>query len=133
MRGSYLLLLRLDESKWISIGRSGFQYFAKGYYVYVGSALNGLEARVNRHLRANKKHHWHVDYLLDKTVIYKVVLIPSREKRECALAHALRGNLICVRRFGSSDCLCPGHLFFAAEQNELETQVRRALAHTDTA
>jgi Uri superfamily endonuclease len=106
----------------------GTLHFSKGFYVYVGSALNGLEARVRRHLRANKRHHWHIDHLLDKALIYKVVLIPLPEKLECALANAMRGNLVCIPRFGSSDCLCPGHLFYAAKGNELETHVIRALA-----
>jgi Uri superfamily endonuclease len=128
MNGIYLLLLQLDKSQQISIGRLGVQHFTKGFYAYVGSALNGLEARVNRHFNQNKKHHWHIDYLLDKAFIYEVVLIPVEEKLECTLAGALRKKLLYIRRFGSSDCLCPGHLFFANERNELETEVTKALA-----
>jgi Uri superfamily endonuclease len=128
MKGIYLLLLRLDESQRISIGRSGTRHFARGFYTYVGSALNGLEARVNRHFNRNKKHHWHIDYLLDKARIYDVILIPVQAKLECALAGALKENLPCICRFGSSDCRCAGHLFFAEEGNEMETRVTNALA-----
>lgn len=128
MKGIYLLLLQLDKSQQISIGRLGVRYFTKGFYAYVGSALNGLEARVNWHFNRNKKHHWHIDYLLDKACIYEVVLIPAQEKLECTLARVLKDNLLCIRRFGSSDCLCPGHLFFAEERSEIDTKVTSALA-----
>ena len=128
MKGVYLLLLQLDESQPISIGRLGVQYFARGFYVYVGSALNGLEARVNRHLSRKKKHFWHIDYLLDKARICEAILIPIPERMECTLAMALNKNLFCMRHFGSSDCNCPGHLFFATGREELETQVMRILA-----
>ena len=127
MKGVYLLLLQLDESQQISVGRSRVLHFTRGFYAYVGSALNGLEARVKRHVSGEKKHHWHIDYLLDKASIYGVVLVPVQERLECTLAGALEENLLCIRRFGSSDCHCPGHLFFATERNELETQVTRAL------
>ena len=78
MKGIYLLLLQLDEFKWISIGRLGLRYFNKGFYAYVGSALNGIETRVNRYLK-RKKYHWPIDYLLDQVRIYDVVLIPTIE------------------------------------------------------
>ena len=55
MKGVYLLLLQLDNSQQISIGRLGVQHFAKGFYAYVGSALNGIEPRVNRHISNDKK------------------------------------------------------------------------------
>ena len=128
MKGVYLLLLQLDESQQIFVGRSRVLHFTRGFYAYVGSALNGLEARVKRHVSREKKHHWHIDYLLDKASIYEVVLVPVQERLECTLARALGENLLCIRRFGSSDCHCPGYLFFATERNELETQVTRALA-----
>ncbi len=128
MKGVYLLLLQLDESQQISVGRLGLQHFNKGFYVYVGSALNGLEARVEWHISRNKKHHWHIDYLLDKARIFDVVLIPIEEKLECTLAIALKKNLLCIRHFGSIDCNCQGHLFFATGREELETQVMMVLA-----
>ena len=128
MKGIYLLLLQLDKSQKISIGRLGVQHFNRGFYAYVGSALHGLEARVNRHFNQSKNHYWHIDYLLDKARIYDVVLIPVQEKLECTLARALNTNLLCIRQFGSSDCLCLGHLFFAEERNAIEIEVMKALA-----
>jgi Uri superfamily endonuclease len=107
MKGSYILLLELTKSQNITVGRLGILLFLKGVYAYVGSALNGIEARVKRHLRRDKKHHWHVDYLLDRADIYEVILIPVEGKLECTLARALKERLTHVRHFGSSDCRCP--------------------------
>ena len=129
MTGSYILLLELNESQRISVGRLGTLLFLKGFYAYVGSALNGLESRVARHLRQGRKRHWHIDYLLDRAITYEVVLVPVGRRLECTLARALKEELTCIRRFGSSDCRCSGHLFYAAERNELNTQVVEALAN----
>jgi Uri superfamily endonuclease len=50
------------------VGALGTLVFSPGRYIYVGSALNGIEPRVSRHLRTNGGHlgsiHWHIDYLL---------------------------------------------------------------------
>ena len=128
MNGVYILLIRLNESQKISVGRLGVQYFSKGFYAYVGSALNGIESRVNRHLSNDKKHFWHIDYLLDKARVFEVVLIPTEEKLECTLARALKEKLLCISRFGSSDCSCQGHLFFASKRCELEIRVEKVLS-----
>ena len=128
MKGVYVLLLQLDESQQISVGRLGMRYFSKGSYAYVGSALNGIESRVNRHLSNDKKHFWHIDYLLDKAHIFEVVLIPAEEKLECTLAMALKEKLLCISCFGSSDCHCPGHLFFAIKKDDFDNQIMTVLA-----
>ena len=128
MKGVYLLLLQLDEPQQISVGRLGVQYFSKGFYAYVGSALNGIEPRVNRHLSNDKKHFWHIDYLLDKAHVFEVVLIPTKEKLECTMAMGLKEKLLCISRFGSSDCDCPGHLFFISKRYELEIRVEKVLS-----
>jgi Uri superfamily endonuclease len=127
MKGSYILLLELVKPQPISIGRLGTLYFAEGFYAYVGSALNGLERRVNRHFKKDKKHHWHIDYLLDRAEIREAILIPTESRLECTLAGALNEELTCIRRFGSSDCHCQGHLFYAPEKDEIK-RVKEALA-----
>lgn len=126
--GTYLLLLELENSQPISVGALGALSFPQGFYAYVGSAMNGLEARVTRHLGRDRKRRWHIDYLLDRAGVYDVVLIPGEQRLECMLAAALGQTLISTRRFGSSDCRCAGHLFFASARNDLETAVTQALA-----
>lgn len=62
-RGTYALLLRITaRRRWI-VGKLGPREFPEGYYLYLGSALNGLETRLRRHLRRDKKPHWHIDVL----------------------------------------------------------------------
>ena len=108
----------------LRIGRLGTFDFPAGWYVYTGSAMNGLRARVARHLRrrtcppkppgrSRKRLHWHVDYLLRRARIADVILQPSPEREECRLnarIAALPGATIPVPGFGSSDCGCPAHL-----------------------
>ena len=64
LKGTYCLIIQLKKDSRIEIGKLGLLNFDKGYYVYVGSALNSLEARLERHLKTEKKLFWHVDYLL---------------------------------------------------------------------
>jgi sugar fermentation stimulation protein A len=123
LTGAYLLLLRMDKTQSICIGKMGVLPFPAGFYIYVGSAMNGLEARVNRHLRRNKKYHWHIDYLLDHAYIYEAVLIPSVERLECVLGKALSSQMKCIPRFGSSDCACKGHLFCGEDDQKIENTV----------
>ena len=117
MKGSYVLLIKLEKDKEIQIGKLGIIAFKKGYYAYVGSALNGLEQRINRHLRKNKKMHWHIDYLLKFGKIDSVFYKEHNKKEECNIAK-LFSKLISVEGFGSSDCNCKSHLFYGSK-NEI--------------
>ena len=113
-RGTYCLILRVDEPRTVQIGKLGRGFFSEGYYVYVGSALNGLEQRVARHLSQLKKKHWHVDYLLEYAKIIGTRKIHSVNRRECTLSEKV-GNIsqgIPMQKFGSSDCRCTTHLYF---------------------
>jgi Uri superfamily endonuclease len=117
-KGVYQLLIYLPKSAWIVVGKRGRFKFTRGYYIYTGSARNGLERRVERHLNKNKKHFWHIDYLLDFATIKKVFLFTSSKFGECALnlrtLRKPRAKII-MPKFGSSDCGCPAHLIFFEE------------------
>ena len=113
--GVYHLVLRLPRETRIRVGRLGTARFGAGYYVYTGSAMNGLEARVARHQRRRKSLRWHIDYLLQKAEIAAVELIPTRRRLECArnrVILSLPGATIPVPGFGSSDCRCRSHLLY---------------------
>jgi Uri superfamily endonuclease len=115
--GSYVLILRLDEAAEIEVGRLGRLRFAAGYYLYVGSALAGLRARLARHARREKRFHWHIDYLLARATLEGVWYLEGTERMECAWAGALAaapGIEPAVSRFGASDCRCQTHLFRCA-------------------
>jgi Uri superfamily endonuclease len=116
--GSYLLLLALAEPVCLEIGRLGRRTFRPGRYVYLGSALGpgGVAARLNRHLRANKRTHWHIDYLTPAAPIVGTGTVYGPDRCECTWAHALRkldGATAPVNGFGSSDCRsgCIAHLW----------------------
>jgi len=126
-RGSYVLLIRLDEERTIAVGALGERVFAAGAYAYVGSAMSGLDARIARHLRADKRLHWHIDYLLAHARVIEVVRVASEERLECRIADALAERLESVRSFGCSDCACASHLFRAGEMATLRDAVTAAV------
>jgi Uri superfamily endonuclease len=112
MKGSYLIIAEMDANKRVPIGKLGEVEFNKGFYVYVGSALNGLEQRIQRHLRENKKTHWHIDYLLKHATVTDVFYKENIIKEECIIAKKFEGTLPSILGFGCSDCKCKSHLFY---------------------
>ena len=118
MNGSYILLFELKENKTIQIGKLGNINFEKGFYTYIGSALNGLEQRINRHLRNNKKNHWHIDYLLKHGKIIGIFYNESNIKEECNFVKKFEENWFPIPDFGCSDCNCKSHLFYVSK-NEI--------------
>ena len=112
-KGCYVLLIGLPADETVTAGRLGPIRFRGGHYAYVGSALGGLRSRLNRHLRSEKKAHWHIDYLLEKARISEIVTCETDVRVECVIARALWGRFDSVAGFGSSDCRCRSHLFFS--------------------
>lgn len=115
-RGAYLLILRLLEPKRAVVGELGVVDFKPGYYVYVGSAMNGLTQRIARHLRRRKQMHWHMDYL--RQVADEVSALPVRSSRR--LEHDLADALSKIlepgpKGFGATDSPHATHLFFSQE------------------
>ena len=81
------------------------------------SGSSTLLNRVKRHISppSSKKVHWHVDYLLENVnaIIFKLCLIPSKQKLECVIAQELIDmSDDFIPQFGSSDCKCVSHLVF---------------------
>ncbi|MCJ7577722.1 MAG: GIY-YIG nuclease family protein [candidate division Zixibacteria bacterium] len=114
-KGIYQLRIHLPKNALIVIGKKGRWRFPKGYYVYTGSARNGLEKRVERHLKKNKKHFWHIDYLLDFASIKEIFFFTNGKFDECALNLKMLEKpeaKIIMPKFGASDCGCPAHLVF---------------------
>lgn len=123
--GIYHLLIYLEQSKKIQIGKLGEFDFPAGYYVYTGSAMNGLEKRIARHLREDKKLHWHIDYLLQHAKVIDVVYHSTDKPVECEYNEAV-ANLpnaqIIVPKFGSTDCdRCRSHLVYFSDRPVLAT------------
>ena len=109
------MVLNLPEEQMVPVGKLGMCKFIAGYYFYFGSALNGLEGRLSRHLRSEKKLHWHIDYLAVVSDVVDVWWIEDEARRECewaASARGVTGVSIPVPKFGSSDCRCTSHLMY---------------------
>jgi sugar fermentation stimulation protein A len=102
----------LSDDKKINVGKLGNIVFKKGFYVYVGSAMANLTARIERHQRLRKNLHWHIDSLRDVSEVVGVFAIRSSDRLECEIANSMSKIAgWSVQGFGSSDCSCPTHLF----------------------
>jgi Uri superfamily endonuclease len=117
--GCYTLVIVLSKQRSIRVGKLGKSLFAKGTYLYTGSAMAGLRRRITRHLRKRKKLRWHIDYLLNcAAVAVKDVMIHSSSTRQECLHNKrifrLPGARVTLPGFGSSDCRagCPSHLIY---------------------
>src|SRR5690606_5372732 len=106
----YQLRIRLRKPKAVRVGALGRCHFASGWYVYSGSAKNGLVQRVGRHLRHRKRLRWHIDYLLAVADEVDAFVLAGTAMSECRLHTGLRGGDAPVTGFGSSDCSCESHL-----------------------
>ncbi|NYT03497.1 MAG: GIY-YIG nuclease family protein [Candidatus Methanofastidiosa archaeon] len=115
-KGTYSLILLLENDQYIEIGKIGNYLFKKGYYVYNGSALGGL-GRVRYHLKKNKNKRWHIDYLLECSKILEIIISKDTKNHEHDISKILasmKDAEIPVVDFGSSDCKeeCPSHLIY---------------------
>lgn len=108
--GAYALWLRLDAPLLATAGRVG-ALLAPGDYLYCGSAKGpgGLRARLARHMRREKRAHWHVDQLTAAGVALGAFIAVGGD--ECALNAALATLPVPIPGFGSADCpRCAAHL-----------------------
>ncbi len=123
LKGTYCIIIQLKEKTTIEVGKKGHITFKKGYYVYVGSALNSLKSRLKRHLSSNKKLFWHVDYLLasSNAKIIDIVFAVDEGKWECHLASKIANKGDPILGFGCSDCKCSSHLF---QFEEIEKSIK---------
>ncbi len=113
--GVYIIIMRLDRARDISVGSLGVRHFKKGYYLYVGSAKKNLQARMDRHRRPGKKLFWHIDYLRAEASFCAAVPLRGDRVSECGLAGAVADVSSGQEPgFGCSDCACTSHLFAMA-------------------
>ena len=126
-KGTYLLIINILRYIEIKVGSLGIVKLEPGIYIYVGSALapGGLQARILRHLRKEKKIHWHIDYLLasdDVRILYIAYLVYPKK-----LESTITSELISLGlkpgwyRFGSTDTKDPSHLLRLPNERDLES------------
>ncbi len=112
--GSYLLSLRIPKQQHIDVGSLGTMSLRPGYYLYVGSGMNGLSGRISRHMHLRKNLHWHVDFLrqfADKVTAY-AIRTPHHIESDLAISV---GNILepVIPGFGASDSALETHLFYS--------------------
>ncbi len=122
--GTYCLLFSCSKSSQVTIGKLGTYQTQPGYYCYIGSAFGrgGLKSRIRRHLQIDKRKHWHLDYLRPSLTPSSIYYSTDTIKRECIWAKLLlkdEQSSIPIKKFGSSDCHCPAHLFYYEVKPEL--------------
>ena len=117
--GIYVLFIRFDTPKDVTVGALGKMRF-HGDYCYVGSAMNGLDQRISRHLSKDKKIHWHIDHLT--VAADGIEAFESSSKDECGLRRKAEasGMVPAVKGFGCSDCKCDTHLLITNGKNRTE-------------
>ncbi|PWB88845.1 histidine--tRNA ligase, partial [Methylocystis sp. MitZ-2018] len=91
----------------------------------------GLRARLARHMRKDKRAHWHVDQLALAGEIVGAFILEGGD--ECALNAALDGFPIPLPGFGSSDCRrCEAHLRLWPKGAPLPSQWESARKTTES-
>ncbi len=116
--GYYVLIISVNRELVITT-RGGRRFHLKpGIYAYIGSArgLGGIKARILRHLRRDKKKHWHIDYLTTNPWVEIVAALSFtwvEKDLESILSNKLAGKHTPVKGFGSTDKRSdPSHLFY---------------------
>lgn len=113
--GAYTLVIALGAKLKLRVGGLGVHSFPPGYYIYVGSALSGVSARLRHHLRLEKRLHWHIDYLLAEAEVAQTWYAFGQDRLECTwneIIKNLPGAAPSIPGFGTSDCRCHTHLTY---------------------
>lgn len=109
--GAYLLLVTLPTRLRLDLPRRREAMLEPGRFLYAGSARGpgGIRARLARHLRRDKKPHWHIDQLTAAGEALGGWVFPGGH--ECAIIDALAHLPHPLPGFGSTDCRhCISHL-----------------------
>jgi len=129
MKGTYCLIISKNKTSSLKVGNLYQRHkFKQGFYVYIGSAMNSLIPRINRHLSNEKKLHWHIDYLLKNryTNIREIIFTDSHKRIECQLANSISKDGEEIQGFGCSDCDCNSHLIYFKTKKEAIENIKQA-------
>lgn len=121
--GTYAPILRSRSKATTQVGRRGRIDLETGYYIYIGSAFGpgGVQVRVSRHFRKEKRKRWHIDYLREFVSPVGVWYTYDRKRLEHVWARLLWNvsGISSFQRFGCSDCNCQSHLFYTSTKSAL--------------
>lgn len=127
--GTYALQLVLPEPINLLVGRLERVRLTPGCYVYAGSALGpgGLRGRLLRHVRSDKRIHWHIDYLAAVAQLHEIWLMEGSHRQECQWASWFGKLPVAsapIARFGAADCGCAAHLARLNEPPDFDVFLR---------
>jgi len=125
--GVYGVVFELANEISVSTGKLGQLTYAPGGYLYIGSAMGGISGRTRGYLGVPKRPFWHIDYLLPLGSTIAIVAGESHRRVECELAREIGREFAVIRRFGSSDCRCAGHLLHGGTIRSLLDGLTEAL------
>ena len=115
-KGVYIIVLKVRGVVDVSVGSLGNVRFYPGYYLYIGSGMNGLSSCMSRHLKKRKNLHWHIDYLVDVADDVRAYPIRGMQTSENHLSERVSEVYKSViPGFGSSDSRHETHLFFSPD------------------
>jgi len=125
MLTTYILVLEKRTATPVPLKKQTI-FMGRGIYIYVGSAKRGMESRLARHTKKEKKLFWHIDYVTSRPdVRVKAIFLSPRQ--ECTtLREVSRLGVFFGRRLGASDCTCPSHFIYVPGCNL--RQVKSTLA-----
>ncbi len=129
-KGAYIVVLKIEKTKKINIGKLGENIFKPGYYCYIGSAKKNLKKRVERHRSIKKNIHWHIDYLRSHCKFVAQYPIRTNDDIECSLASKM--EIIAdqsLNGFGCTDCTCDSHLYYFQDDPRLSQQFQNILLY----
>jgi sugar fermentation stimulation protein A len=128
LMATYILILDIEKNTRIIVGGLGDIAFEKGHYLYIGSAKKNLDKRIARHLRQEKKMHWHIDHILTQATVSILEVWMRASDEECEASKMLHDHsqtAIVRNGIGSSDCKCPTHFYcFKGTVSELTKSLR---------
>jgi Uri superfamily endonuclease len=130
--GIYILEIFAGQPFQLLIKKFSGVKFDKGYYYYVGSAQKNFYHRIKRHLRKNKKIHWHIDHIttIPSNKIIAVYYIKNGPKNmEIKIANDMLvfpQITIPAKGFGNSDNPeAESHLFYSKTKNHFSHFISR--------
>lgn len=107
VKGVYLLIIEIIKPLTITIRDMRYK-LEPGHFIYVGSAWGsgGLTSRIARHIKKDKKIHWHIDQVTSTplSAVKTICFLPGAPSNyESKIARILSTKLDFIPGFGSTD------------------------------
>lgn len=119
--GTYIIVFKVNDYINLIINKKEF-IINKGYIIYIGSAGNGLNNRLKRHLIKYKKLKWHIDYItINKQVEPSLIFYKEGQygiNIEDKLSNLFYLKFKKLDNLGATDSKMP-HMYYSNNINEI--------------